>query len=83
LLEKKLILIHDNVTVQTIRDDLDTLVMDENILDQMTGSGGTKKKAKEIELKIVWRLHKHADNPRFMELGKKPKLSLLTIRRKH
>jgi len=52
--EKTLKLIHDNVTVQAIRDDLDTLVMDEKILDQM--SGGTKRKAKEVELKIVWRL---------------------------
>jgi type I restriction enzyme R subunit len=44
--------------------------MDENILDQISG-GSTKKKAKEVELKIVWRLHKHADDPRFIELGKK------------
>ena len=68
--EKTLKLIHDNVTVQAIRDDLDTLVMDEHILDQMSG-GNSKKKAKEVELKIVWRLHKHPDDPRFMELGKK------------
>jgi type I restriction enzyme, R subunit len=67
--EKTLKLIYDNVTVQAIRDDLDTLVMDEHILDQMSG-GNTKKKAKEVELKIVWRLHKHPDDPRFMELGK-------------
>ena len=58
------------MTVQAIRDDLDTLVMDEHILDKMSG-GNTKKKAKEVELKIVWRLHKHPDDPRFMELGKK------------
>jgi type I restriction enzyme R subunit len=68
--EKTLKLIHDNVTVQAIRDDLDTLVMDEHILEQIS-SGNTKKKAKEVELKIVWRLHKHPDDPRFMELGKK------------
>jgi type I restriction enzyme R subunit len=68
--EKTLKLIHDNVTVQAIRDDLDTLVMDENILDQISG-GSAKKKAREVELKIVWRLHKHPDDPRFIELGKK------------
>lgn len=68
--EKTLKLIHDNVTVQAIRDDLDTLVMDENILEQISG-GNTMKKAKVVELKIVWRLHKHANDPRFMELGKK------------
>ena len=68
--EKTLKLIHDNVTVQSIRDDLDTLVMDEHILEQIS-DGNTKRKTKEIELKIVWRLHKHADDPRFIELGKK------------
>jgi len=66
---KTLKLIHENVSVQTIRDDLDTLVMDEKILDQMSGS--VKSKAKKVELKIVWRLHKHPDDPRFFELGKK------------
>ena len=68
--EKTLQLIHDNVTVQAIRDDLDTLVMDEHILEQISG-GNTKRKAKEVELKIVYRLYKHPDDPRFIELGKK------------
>lgn len=68
--EKTLKLIHESVAVQAIRDDLDTLVMDENILEQISG-GDTVKKAKVVELKIVWRLHKHPNDPRFMELGKK------------
>lgn len=67
--EKTLKLIHENVAVYTIRDDLDTLIMDEFILEQL--KGGDKKRTKELELKIVWRLHKHADDPRFIELGKR------------
>jgi len=67
--EKTLKLIHENVAVYTIRDDLDTLIMDEFILEQL--KGGDKKKIKELELKIVWRLHKHIDDPRFIELGKR------------
>ena len=67
--EKTLKLIHENVAVYTIRDDLDTLIMDEFILEQL--KGGDKKKTKELELKIVWRLHKHIDDPRFIELGKR------------
>lgn len=66
---KTLKLIHENVSVQTIRDDLETLVLDEKILDQMTGS--VTSKAKKVELKIVWRLHKHPNDPRFFELGKR------------
>jgi type I restriction enzyme R subunit len=68
--EKTLKLIHENVMVQTIRDDLDTLVLDENILEQMK-AGDPSKTSKEVELKIVWRLHKHVDDPRFQELGKR------------
>ncbi len=67
--EKTLKLIHENVAVYTIRDDLDTLIMDEFILEQL--KGGDKKRTKELELKIVWRLHKHTDDPRFIELGKR------------
>lgn len=66
---KTLKLIHENVRVQNIRDDLETLVMDEKILDQMSGS--VKTKAKKVELNIVWRLHNHPEDPRFYELGKK------------
>jgi type I restriction enzyme, R subunit len=67
--EKTLKLIHENVVVQRIRDDLDKLVMDENILEQIKGD--PEKEAKKIEIKIVWRLHKHPNDPRFIELGKR------------
>jgi type I restriction enzyme, R subunit len=67
--EKTLKLIHENVAVYTIRDDLETLILDEFILEQL--KAGDKKRIKDLELKIIWRLHKHADDPRFIELGKK------------
>jgi len=67
---KTLELIYQNIEVQTIRDDLDTLIMDANILEKISESEA-KTKAKEIEMKIVWRLHKHANDPKFRELGKR------------
>lgn len=68
---KTLELIHRNIEVQTIRDDLDTLIMDANILENMSEVDAGKK-AKEVEMKIVWRLHKNMDkNPKFKELGKR------------
>ena len=67
---KTLELIHKNIEVQTIRDDLDVLVMDANILEKISESEA-RIKAKELEMKIVWRLHKHADSPKFRELGKR------------
>lgn len=67
---KTLELIHKNIEVQTIRDDLDVLVMDANILEKISESE-SKTKAREMEMKIVWRLHKHADDPKFKELGRR------------
>ena len=67
---KTLELIHENIEVQTIRDDLDTLVMDANILEKISENEANSK-AKEVETKIVWRLHKHVNDPRFRELGKR------------
>lgn len=67
---KTLELIHENIEVQTIRDDLDTLIMDANILEKISEKEA-KTKAREVEMKIVWRLHKHANDPRFKELGKR------------
>tara|TARA_Y100000310_G_scaffold335051_1_gene416169 strand:- start:4824 stop:7721 length:2898 start_codon:yes stop_codon:yes gene_type:complete len=67
---KTLELIHKNIEVQTIRDDLDTLIMDETIFLKLTGNKA-KIKTKEVEMKIVWKLHKHADDHRFRELGKR------------
>src|SRR3989339_845895 len=67
---KTLALIHENIEVQTIRDDLDTLILDETILEKISGKDA-ERKAKELEMKIVWRLHKHADGPKFRELGKR------------
>ena len=67
---KTLQLIHDNIEVQTIRDDLDTLVMDAGILKTITEKEA-EKKSKDIEIKIVWKLHKHPNDPKFIELGKR------------
>jgi len=67
---KTLELIHKNIEVQTIRDDLDTLVMDAKILEKISESEA-KTKAREVEMKIVWRLHKYPQDPKFKELGKR------------
>jgi type I restriction enzyme R subunit len=45
-------LIHENIEVQTIRDDLDTLIMDANILEKISEKEA-KTKAREVEMKIM------------------------------
>ncbi|HEX2949866.1 MAG TPA: HsdR family type I site-specific deoxyribonuclease [Armatimonadota bacterium] len=76
---KTIELIHENVHLETVRDDLDTLVMDAEVLEGLLGAKDPGKKSKEIEIKIVARLRKHMDNPKFIALGER----LEKLREKH
>ena len=67
---KTIALIHENIHVEAVRDDLETLVMDAEVLEELV-SLNDPKKTKEIEIKIIARLRKHAGNPKFIELGKR------------
>lgn len=68
---KTIELIHQNVHVEAIRDDLDTLVLDSDLLEAVLGSPDPEKKAKEISIKLVARLRKHAGNPRYKALAER------------
>ncbi|HEX8396257.1 MAG TPA: HsdR family type I site-specific deoxyribonuclease [Pyrinomonadaceae bacterium] len=61
-------LIHENIHVETVRDDLDTLVLDDTVLEEIS-TAKDRAKVKEIEIKIIARLHKHKDNPQFVQLS--------------
>jgi type I restriction enzyme R subunit len=56
--------------VDAIRDDLDKIVLDEEMIESIL-SRDNPKKAKEIEIKIIKRLSKHKGNPKFIELGER------------
>jgi type I restriction enzyme, R subunit len=68
---KTVALIHDNVHVEVVRDDLDTLVMDADVLESLLKDPDPKKKAKEVEIKILHRLRKHGGEKEFIELGER------------
>lgn len=68
---KTIELIHRNVHMEGIRDDLDTLVMDADVLEGLAASKDPDKKTKEIEIKIVARIRKHKGNPKFVALGER------------
>jgi type I site-specific restriction-modification system R (restriction) subunit len=68
---KTVALIHDNVTVGTIRDDLDELVFDADVVEAILDAPDRKKKTKEIEIKVAARLRKHLGNPRFKPLSER------------
>jgi type I restriction enzyme R subunit len=67
---KTLELIHEHVHVEAVRDDLETLVMDADVLADLLNNPDPKK-AKEIEIKIIARLHRHQGSPRFIEIGER------------
>jgi type I restriction enzyme R subunit len=76
---KTIELINQNVHVEAVRDDIEALVLDADVLDGMLKEGNPAKKAKEVEIKLIARLRKHAGNPKFKELGER----LEKIREKH
>jgi len=45
---KTIELVHENVHVAAIRDDLDTLVLDTDLLEAVLGNPDPEKEAKEI-----------------------------------
>ncbi|MBX3151520.1 type I restriction endonuclease subunit R [Candidatus Obscuribacterales bacterium] len=68
---KTIELVHQNVHLETVRDDLDTLVMDAEILEELLSAKDPDKKSKEIEVKLIARLQKHKTNPKFVALGER------------
>ncbi|MDG2539823.1 type I restriction endonuclease subunit R [Dyella jiangningensis] len=67
---KTIELIHQNVHVDAVRDDLDTLVLDADLLEAVL-SNPDPKKAKEIEIKLKRRLRGHSGNPKFKKLSER------------
>ena len=76
---KTIDLIHRHVHVDAVRDDLETLVLDAEVLDAVLGAPDPGKKSKEIEIQVVRRLRKHLHDPRFRALGER----LEELRQKH
>jgi type I restriction enzyme R subunit len=68
---KTIELIHEHVHVDAIRDDLDTLVLDADLLEAVLGAPDPNKKAKEIEIKVSRWLRKRLHDPRFKALGER------------
>lgn len=75
---KTLELIHDNITVLEVRDDLDAIVVDADFIGELLDKQNPKA-AKELKIKLTARLQKHASDPRIIELGKR----LEELRRRH
>lgn len=77
---KTIELVHQNVSVGETKEDEDILSLDADLIDDfLTDRQDAKKKAKKIEINLVAKILKHANEPRFKKLGEK----LEELREKH
>ena len=76
---KTIKLVHENIHLEAIRDDLETLVMDAEVLQSILDSKEPDKVARRIIFELIPRLKKHKDNPKFIALGER----LEKLREKH
>jgi type I restriction enzyme R subunit len=68
---KTIQLINENVHVESVRDDIETLVLDAQVLEDFLKNSDPAKRGKELEIKLIARLRKHFGNPKFVELGER------------
>ena len=54
-----------------MKDDLETLVVDAELLEAILGTPDPEKKSKELEIKVAKRLRKHLNDPRFKALAER------------
>ena len=64
-------LINQNVHVESIRDDIETLVLDAQVLNDILKESDPAKKGREIEIMLVARLRKHLGHAKFVALGER------------
>ncbi len=77
---KTIELVHENVTVEAVRDDMDVLSLDAEIIDEYIESKkDIRKTTKRIEIDLVARITKHTKDPKFVKLGER----LEDLREKH
>lgn len=77
---KTIELVHQNVTVGKVDEDLDILAMDASLIDDfLERQKDLKKTAKKVEISLVSKILSHAHDPKFIKLGEK----LEALREKH
>lgn len=77
---KTMELVHQNLEVGEVHDDIDILHMDAELIDDfIEKQKDIKKTTKKVEINLVSKIHKHSNDPKFVQLGQK----LEDLREKH
>jgi type I restriction enzyme R subunit len=64
-------LINQNVHLDTVRDDVETLVLNAEILDEILSDKDPERRSREVEIKLTARLRRHKGDPKFKALGER------------
>src|SRR5712691_6222591 len=68
---KTVALINQNVHLESVRDDIETLVLDADVLEEILTDIEPGQRAREVEVKLIARLRKHLGHPKFTALGER------------
>ncbi len=68
---KTIDLIHENIHVYAVRDDLEEIVIDSDLLEAILGAPDPDARTQEIEFKLAQRLRRHMGNPRYRALSER------------
>jgi type I restriction enzyme, R subunit len=69
---KTIELVHQNVTVEAVHDDLDILRLDADVLDEfLEGRKDPARAAKNIEIRLVAKILEHSNDAKFIKLGER------------
>jgi len=63
-------LIHENITVQGIHDDLEEFILDADVIEDIFNNPNDKK-VKKLEKELIKRFKKYSGDPRFKALGER------------
>ncbi len=66
---KTIELIHRHVGVRNVNDDIETLILDADVMDELAKD--PNKKVVEVTIRISARLRKHPNDPKFVELSER------------
>lgn len=77
---KTIELVHQNVTVEAVHEDMEILKLEADLIDEFfENNKDAKKKIKELEINLVAKIRKHSGDKRFVKLGER----LEELREKH
>jgi len=77
---KTIELVHQNVTVKNVHEDMEILKLEADLIDEFfEHNKNAKKRVKELEIDLVARIRKHGGEQKFIKLGER----LEELREKH